>query len=83
VVDAPAWVRLRGVLVLMYGVIVAVMALLPYLGGWRGNPLYALFFGNLYHLVATGAGCAFALLAGRSIRERLAELGRDVANGQA
>lgn len=76
VVEVPAYVRLRGVLVLMYGVIVVVMAVLPYLGGWRGDPLYALVRGNLYHAVATAAGVVFAVLGAGSIGRRLGELGR-------
>jgi membrane associated rhomboid family serine protease len=75
VAHAPAYTRLRGVLVLMYGVIVVVMAVLPYLGGWRGNPLVALVLGNLYHLVAAAAGSGVAVLAAGSIRRRLDELG--------
>ncbi len=63
--------RLRAVLVLMYGVIVLVMALLPYLSGWRGNPLLGALLGNLYHLVATGVGILFAWFSSGYIRKRM------------
>jgi membrane associated rhomboid family serine protease len=70
-----SFARVRGVLVLMYGVIVVAMAALPYLFGWRGNPLVALAIGNLYHGVATAVGVGFALVAAGHIHKRLATPG--------
>lgn len=74
-----AYGRIRGVLVLMYGVIVVVMGFIPYLFGWRGNPLVALFLGNLYHLVATAVGIGFAWWSAGYIGERMARLGQTAA----
>jgi membrane associated rhomboid family serine protease len=74
VVGSAAYGRIRGVLILMYGVIVVVMAVLPYVGGWRGNPLHALLLGNLYHLVATVVGLAFAAAGARALVRRLETL---------
>lgn len=76
VVRSPAWARLRDVLALMYGVIVIAMGALPYLAGWRGNPLMALLMGNQFHLVATGVGAIGAWLWRDRIRARIAVLGR-------
>lgn len=83
VVRNPAYRRLWGILVLMYGVIVLAMALLPYLSGWRGNPLTALLRGNLYHLVATGVGAVFAISVAGCIRGRMSMLGADHPRGGA
>lgn len=66
--------RLRSVLILMYGVVVVLMGLLPYLSGWRGNPLVSLLKGNLYHLVATAVGAIFTVCAADHIRSRMAAL---------
>jgi len=63
--------RLRGLLVLMYGIIVLVMALLPYLSGWDGNPVSSLLMGNRYHLVATGVGIVFAWCSADYIHDRM------------
>lgn len=71
---SPAYGRIRAVLVVMYVAIVVAMGLLPYLAGWRGNPLQALLTGNLFHLVATGVGVAYVGLAAGSIRRRLSSL---------
>jgi len=67
--------RIQGILILMYGIIVGVMGVLPYAFGARLNPLASLVQGNLYHLVATGVGIAFAWASGAFIRNRLRELG--------
>jgi membrane associated rhomboid family serine protease len=67
----PAYGRIRAVLILMYGVIVAVMGVLPYAFGAHMNPLVALLRGNLYHLVATGVGVLFTLATSGSVKRRL------------
>jgi membrane associated rhomboid family serine protease len=72
--------RVRGILILMYGIIVLVMAFLPYIFGWRGNPVTALFRANLFHLVATGVGIVFAWYFGGYIRNRLSGLGGVLAD---
>lgn len=71
VAATAAYRRLRGILVLMYGVVVLVMGALPYLAGWRGNPLVALLRANLFHLVATGIGILLTGAFAGSIRDRL------------
>jgi hypothetical protein len=58
----------------MYGVIVVVMGALPYLSGWRGNPLRALLMGNQYHLVAAAVGALAGWLWRDAIHERLVQL---------
>lgn len=59
----------------MYGIMVLVMALPPYLSGWRGNPGLSLLMGNLYHLVATVVGIAFAWGSAAHIRCRMSGFG--------
>jgi len=73
--DTTVYQRLRGILILMYAVIVILMAMLPYFFGWRGNPLVSLLIGNLFHLTATAVGTLFALCAAGYIRNRLVDLG--------
>lgn len=70
-VGTAGYARIRGILLLMYGVVMIAMAFLPYLFGWRGNPLVSYFLANLYHLVATGVGIVFALYSARYIRDRM------------
>lgn len=74
--NAASFGRIRGILIIMYGVVVVVMALLPYLAGWRGNPLVSLLMGNLYHLVAAGVGIICAFFWAGYLRLRLNELGQ-------
>lgn len=71
VTESPAYIRVRGVLLVMYVLITLVMALLPYLYGWRGNPLVSLLRGNLFHLVATVVGTGFALVCTRFVQQRM------------
>ncbi|MGD2115508.1 MAG: hypothetical protein PVG07_10670, partial [Acidobacteriota bacterium] len=59
--------RIRGILVILYVVVTAVMTALPYAAGWRGDPVTAFLLGNRYHLVATGVGVLFAFLWRRRI----------------
>ncbi|HSR50875.1 MAG TPA: rhomboid family intramembrane serine protease [Acidobacteriota bacterium] len=66
--------RIVGILVVMYAVITLVMGLLPYLFGWRGNPLVALFRANIFHLTATAVGALFTLASAGHIRQRLSRL---------
>jgi membrane associated rhomboid family serine protease len=75
VTSSHSYRRLRGILVLMYGVIVLAMGIVPYAAGWRGNPLNALFVGNLFHLVATAVGIAFTLATASYIRDEIAGRG--------
>lgn len=63
--------RLWGILILMYGIITLLMGLLPYMSGWRGNPLYSLFWANIFHLTAAVVGALFALVSAGYIRRRL------------
>jgi membrane associated rhomboid family serine protease len=69
--DEASAARLRLVLVLMYAVIVLAMGTLPYLQGWRGDPLTALLRANRFHLVATAVGVVAALGWRGAIRRRL------------
>jgi membrane associated rhomboid family serine protease len=75
VTASGAYRRIRGILVLMYGIVVFVMGFLPYLSGARLNPLASLVLGNRYHLVATGVGILFALVSAGFLRSRLRALG--------
>lgn len=77
--SATAYARIRAVLLLMYVGITLVMAALPYLAGWRGNPLVALLRANLFHLVATAVGIACALALRRHAARRLATLARPLS----
>jgi membrane associated rhomboid family serine protease len=70
-VSTTGYRRIRGILILMYVIIVLAMAFLPYLFGFRGNVLTALIQGNLYHLVATSVGAAFAWIFSGYIRNRI------------
>lgn len=63
--------RVRVVLGIMYLAVTAGMTLLPYLVGWRGEPLTALWLGNRYHIVATAVGAAGAWAWRREIEARL------------
>lgn len=74
--SSESYQRIRGVLILMYVIIVVAMGAMPYLAGWRGNPFVSLLRANAFHLAATGVGVAFALAARRFIGARLAALGR-------
>jgi membrane associated rhomboid family serine protease len=74
--QTASYQRLHAILLLMYGILVLVMALLPYFFGWRGNPLLALLRANTFHLVATAVGVLFATVNAGYIRERMAELAR-------
>ena len=62
--------EIHGLLLLMYVVIPILMAVIPYMYGWRGNPMEAFLRGNLYHLVATTVGIGFAYLWRAYISER-------------
>lgn len=73
--DGTARARLRGVLIVMYGIVTVAMGLLPYATGWRGNPLEALLRANQFHLVATAVGTLAALLWRQRIATRLHRLG--------
>lgn len=78
--DTRAMERLQMILVFMYGVMVAVMTVLPYLAGWRGNPLVSLIRGNLFHLTATGVGIVFTAAVWRAAGARLERLGASGGN---
>lgn len=52
--------RLHVVLTIMYVAVTLAMPLIPYLLGWRGDPLLALLLANQFHLVATMVGIAAA-----------------------
>lgn len=69
-VDPAERERLGVLLAIMYVVVTLALAGLPYLYGWRGNPLLALVTGNLFHLVATAVGVGGALAWSDRIRER-------------
>lgn len=75
----PGAARIRGVLVLMYLVIIGVMGALPYAFGWRGNPFVALLRANQFHLTATLVGGVAALVWRPAIERRLEDLTREVA----
>lgn len=62
--------RAGGALLVMWGAIGFAMAVLPYLAGWRGNPLQAFLLGNAYHLAGTAAGIPVAVLWRRRIGAR-------------
>ena len=62
--------EIHGLLLLMYVVITILMAAVPYMYDWRGNPLEAFLRGNLYHLVATTVGIGFAYRWRAYIAER-------------
>lgn len=62
--------EIHGILLLMYVVITILMAGLPYLYDWWGNPLEAFIRGNLYHMVATVVGIGFAFVWRGYIAER-------------
>jgi membrane associated rhomboid family serine protease len=64
----PGYGRLRAVLVVMYVVVTLAMPTIPYVLGWRGNPLWALVLANQYHFVAAMVGVAGALLWRSRIR---------------
>ena len=68
----PHFQRGRGVLLIMWGAVTLVMAGLIYGMGYRGNPLYALLLGNIFHITATATGFAFAFLWRHRITARLA-----------
>lgn len=72
--EGPGASRIRGALIVMYVVVIAAMGLLPYAGGWRGNPVVALLLGNVYHLVATAVGTLAALVWRQRIHGRLEEV---------
>lgn len=74
VTRTSSYERIQIVLVIMYIIVTAVLGFLPYLYGWRGNPLLGLIRGNLFHLVATGVGIGFALAQRGHIERRLARL---------
>lgn len=67
----PAADRLRGILVVMYGVLTALMGLMPYLAGWRGNPVIAFLRANQFHILATIIGAIAAVVWRRRIARRL------------
>ncbi len=72
--EGPTYRRVRGVLVVMYVVVTLGMAGIPYLHGWRGNPVAALALGNRYHLVATAVGVVLGLAWRGHIHRRLARV---------
>jgi len=72
--EGPIYRDVRWVLVLFYAILVGMMALVPYVYGWRGSPLAALAHGNLYHLAATVVGAVFALALRGWISRRLTEV---------
>lgn len=63
--------RVANVLLLMLVVIMPLMALLPYLFGFQGNPLNSFLMANLFHLVALGTGILFAAITFPYLRRRL------------
>lgn len=71
VTRTEAYRRIVRVLVIMYAVVIPAMAVLPYLAGWRGNPLVSLVRANLFHLVATAVGAAVALFFAGAIERRV------------
>ena len=56
----PEYGRLCITLILMYGVVPFLTPILPYSAGWEGSFIHALVLANLYHMVATAVGLAFA-----------------------
>ncbi len=62
----------NALLVLMWGVVPALMAIIPYAVGWRGGIFEALVLGNLFHLTGTAAGAAGAWMWRGEIARRLA-----------
>jgi membrane associated rhomboid family serine protease len=72
VTSRPAYARARAILLIMYVGVTLAMPLIPFLLGWRGNPLVALLLANQYHLVAAIVGGIFALLYRERIRQRAA-----------
>jgi len=61
------------VLVLMWGIITVIMTVLVYSLGYRGNPVFALLLGNIFHVSATLVGAALAYTWRDRIRGRLDE----------
>ena len=70
----PAYFRLRRTLVLMYVVIPFLMPVAPATIASHGRFLYALGVGNVYHLVATAIGLAYAANAMFDIHNRLEQI---------
>jgi len=72
--EGPIYRDVRWVLILFYAVVIALMAIVPYVYGWRGTLASALARGNLYHLVATVIGTVFAVLLRGWIARRLVDV---------
>ncbi len=63
----------RWVLRFVYIVLVMAVTALPYLYGYRGDPVTAFLRGNLHHMVSAGVGAAFTMLWAGTIRSRIRE----------
>jgi membrane associated rhomboid family serine protease len=72
--EGPIYRDVQWVLVLFYAVVIVLMAIVPYVYGWRGTLLAALARGNLFHLIATAIGIVFALVLRGWIARRLLEV---------
>jgi membrane associated rhomboid family serine protease len=57
----------RGMLLIMWGAVTIVMAGIAYGSGYRGNPVYTVLLGNIFHVTATVTGLAFAFAWRRRI----------------